>query len=158
MMSIGIGSILGSMTMLVLQVRDNLLGYFVGAVGLGLSMALMAATPWALLAMVPNAMFGFFLAVMIVNGQTVIQTEVPANFLGRVTSVWTIAGGIGLASSLPIGYPRRRVRAALRARRLRLRAGPGRDRERHPARLDATAPGGLSGRSLMKALGHPPRC
>ena len=104
MMSIGIGSICGSMTMLVLQVRDNLRGYFVGAAGLGLSMALMAATPWALVAMLPNGLFGFFIAVMIVNGQTVIQTEVPVNLLGRVTSVWTIAGGIGLAASLPVGF------------------------------------------------------
>jgi MFS family permease len=104
MMSIGIGSILGSMTMLVAQIRDNLRAYFVGAVGLGLSMALMAATPWPVVAMLPNALFGFFIAVMIVNGQTVIQTEVPHDFLGRVTSVWTIAGGIGLATSLPIGF------------------------------------------------------
>lgn len=40
---------------------------------------------------------------MIVSGQTVLQTEVPSEYLGRTTSVWTIAGGIGLASSLPVG-------------------------------------------------------
>lgn len=104
MMSIGIGSICGSLTMLILNVRDHLRGYYGGAIGLGLSMALMASTPWAEVAMLPNALFGFFIAVMIVNGQTLIQTEVPSTYLGRVTSVWTVAGGIGLAASLPIGF------------------------------------------------------
>jgi MFS family permease len=103
LMAIGIGSIIGSLLMLVVPVRDGLRTYFLGSAGLGLSIVLMAASPWALLALVPNAMFGIFLAIMIVNGQTVIQTEVPANFLGRVTSVWTIAGGLGLAASLPVG-------------------------------------------------------
>ena len=77
--------------------------YFLGSVGLGLSIAFMAATPWDLVAMLPNAMFGVFLSVMIVAGTTVIQTEVEPSFLGRVNSVWTIAGGIGLAASLPVG-------------------------------------------------------
>ncbi|MGE0686381.1 MAG: MFS transporter [Dehalococcoidia bacterium] len=103
LMASGIGSIAGSMVMLVARVRDNLRVYFLGAASLGLSIALLAVTPWPLLAMLPNAMFGAFLAIMIVSGQTVIQTEVPPEFLGRVTSIWTLCGGIGLAASLPVG-------------------------------------------------------
>jgi len=103
LMSIGIGSIIGSFVMLVVTVRDSLRMYFIGAACLGISISLVAATPWAYASFLPNALFGAFLAVMIVSGQTVLQTEVPSEYLGRTTSVWTIAGGIGLASSLPVG-------------------------------------------------------
>jgi hypothetical protein len=103
MMAIGVGSIAGSLVMLIVRVQDSLRMYFIGSAGLGLSIACMAATPWAAVALVPNAFFGVFLAVMIVSGQTVIQSEVPSDFLGRVTSAWTIAGGVGLVSSLPVG-------------------------------------------------------
>lgn len=103
LMTIGIGSIIGSIIMLIVDLRDGVRTYFLSSAGLGLSMAVMAATPWDLIALVPNAMFGVFLSVMIVAGTTVIQTEVEPHFLGRVMSVWTIAGGIGLAASLPVG-------------------------------------------------------
>ncbi len=103
LMAIGVGSIIGSILMLVINVRDSLRTYFAGCIGLGLSIALVGVIPWPYLTFVPNAFFGIFLAVMIVSGQTVLQTEVESEFLGRTTSVWTIAGGIGLASSLPVG-------------------------------------------------------
>lgn len=103
LMSIGVGSIIGSMVMLVARVRDSLRMYFIGCMGLGLSISVVALTPWAYATFLPNAFFGIFLAVMIVSGQTVLQTEVPSEYLGRTMSAWTIAGGVGLAASWPIG-------------------------------------------------------
>jgi MFS family permease len=103
LMALGVGSILGSIFMLVVDVRDNLRAYFVGAAAMGASIFLVSAAPWDALAFLPTAAFGFCLATMVVSGGTLLQVEVPPHLLGRTTSFWSICGGIGLAASLPIG-------------------------------------------------------
>jgi MFS family permease len=103
LMALGVGSILGSIFMLVVDVKDNLRAYFVGAFAMGSSIFLVSASPWPALAFIPTAGFGFCLATMVVSGGTLLQVEVPQHLLGRTTSFWSICGGIGLAASLPVG-------------------------------------------------------
>lgn len=103
LMATGIGSVVGSVAVLALQVRDNLRLYFVGSGFMGLSIALVALSPWAYLTFLPAAGFGFCLSIMIVGGQTLFQTEVPQELLGRVTSVWGLVAGFGFLASLPVG-------------------------------------------------------
>lgn len=104
LMATGAGSIAGSMFVLLVHVRDNLRLYFVGSGFMGLSVAGVTLAPWPFLAFIPAGGFGFCLAVMIVGGQTLFQTEVPPNLLGRVNSVWSLVAAIGFVAALPIGF------------------------------------------------------
>jgi MFS family permease len=103
LMSTGIGAIIGSVVSLIVPGRDNLRTYFLFSALLGFSVGTLALVPWPLLTFLPAAGFGFCLSFMIVSGQTMFQTEVPQELLGRVTSIWSLVGGIGFLSSLPIG-------------------------------------------------------
>jgi hypothetical protein len=48
-------------------------------------------------------MYGFCLANMMVNGQTMVQTEVPPHLIGRTTGVWSMWASIGATMALPLG-------------------------------------------------------
>src|SRR5690606_31740146 len=37
------------------------------------------------------------------RGQTFLQISVPQAFLGRVIGLWSLAGGLGFVTALPIG-------------------------------------------------------
>ena len=103
LMASGLGSIAGSIFVLIVPVRDNLRLYFLGSGLMGLSVALVGITPWAYVTFLPAALFGFCLSLMIVGGQTLLQTVVPQNILGRTTSVWSLVAAIGFVASFPIG-------------------------------------------------------
>jgi MFS family permease len=103
LMATGIGAIAGSSYALMVAFRDNLHAYFLGSAFLGVAVAAVAATPYALLCFGPAAVFGICLGTMIVSGQTLFQSEVPHQLLGRVNSIWSLSGGLGLLASLPVG-------------------------------------------------------
>ncbi len=104
LMASGLGSIAGSIFIMMVRVRDNLRLYFVGSGFMGLSIALLGVIPWTYAEFLPAAMFGFCLSVMIVGGQTLLQMEVPSNLLGRTSSVWSLVAAIGFVASAPIGF------------------------------------------------------
>jgi MFS family permease len=102
-MSMGVGAIVGSALMLVFPVRDAH-RLFVVLVGVfGLNLVLQAANPWQPAAFVLMAFFGLANSALVVAGQTFLQVSVPQAYLGRVIGLWSLAGGLGFITSLPLG-------------------------------------------------------
>jgi MFS family permease len=47
--------------------------------------------------------FGFSNSGFVILAQTIFQIEVEPRYLGRVISLWSMGGGIGSLTALPIG-------------------------------------------------------
>jgi MFS family permease len=103
MMSSGIGAIFGSVWLLAFPIKDGqrtfTLLMFVFAIVV-LLMCLIHNTAVAFLMM---GIWGMIGAVAVVAGQTLLQTTVPQRLLGRVIGLWSLAGGLGFVTALPIG-------------------------------------------------------
>jgi MFS family permease len=103
MMASGVGSIIGSTAFVVFEPRKPI-GIFVGICAIfGVSLLGLALNPWTFPAFIWMGWFGFATAGLSVCSQTIFQTEVPPHLLGRVLSLWSMAGGLGSVSALPIG-------------------------------------------------------
>jgi MFS family permease len=103
MMSMGIGAILGSAMMLVFPGKNGYMA-FVWLVGVfGINLLVLAANPWLPGAFLIMGFFGFSNSALVVVGQTFLQINVPQGYLGRVIGLWSLAGGLGFITALPIG-------------------------------------------------------
>ncbi len=99
----GVGSVAGSSVLVLLHVR-NQGALFVGiCVGLGFSIIALAINPWQTGAFIAMAAYGLATSTLSVVAHTIFQTSVPPRLLGRVASLWSLAGGLGAISALPIG-------------------------------------------------------
>jgi MFS family permease len=99
----GAGALIGSAIMVVVDLgnRMRLLALVYG--GFVLTILIMAVNTWDPIAYAGMAGFGFVLGCVSVAGQTLFQRQVPPQFLGRVLSVWGLAGGAGFLIALPLG-------------------------------------------------------
>jgi MFS family permease len=103
MMSMGIGAIVGSALLLVFPVRDGKQLFTLLMFAFALNLIAQAALPWLPAAFLLMALFGLSNSALVVAGQTFMQTNVPQRLLGRVVGLWSLAGGLGFVTALPIG-------------------------------------------------------
>jgi len=103
LMAQGVGSLIGSTLLLLFPVRDSKQLFVLLLVPYGLCMLAQAANPWLPGAFMIMGLFGLTTSVLVVAGQTFIQTNVPQELLGRVVGLWSLAGSLGFITSLPIG-------------------------------------------------------
>ena len=102
-MSMGVGAIIGSALMLVFPVKDAHRMFIILTAVFGLNLVLQAVNPWLPMAFVLMAFFGLSNSALVVAGQTFLQVSVPQSYLGRVIGLWSLAGGLGFITSLPLG-------------------------------------------------------
>jgi predicted MFS family arabinose efflux permease len=103
LMSIGIGSIVGSSLILFVEVRNRHLLFAALAASFALSLIALAAAPWTIASFFLVGVFGVFNAPLPVTAQTILQTLVPPRLIGRVLSVLMLAPALGTVATLPIG-------------------------------------------------------
>ena len=103
LMSSGIGSLGGAMIMLVVRLQPTVRLFLMGAGGFALSLLALSLNPWAPLAFLCMAAFGFSHSTLSITAQTIFQMEAPPRLLGRVVSLWSIGGGLAAMTALPIG-------------------------------------------------------
>jgi MFS family permease len=102
-MSMGVGAIAGSALMLVFPVKDAHRLFIVLTGAFALNLVAQAANPWLPAAFLIMGLFGFANSALVVAGQTFLQVNVPQAFLGRVIGLWSLAGGLGFITALPLG-------------------------------------------------------
>jgi hypothetical protein len=99
----GVGSIIGSVGLVFYDVRDKNTFVNLGLAGFGLSLVALCINPWAALSFVCMAAWGFSNSLFAVTAQTIFQTASDPRYLGRVIGLWSLGGGIGAITALPIG-------------------------------------------------------
>ncbi|MGE0057693.1 MAG: MFS transporter [Dehalococcoidia bacterium] len=103
MMASGVGAIVGSSLLLLLEVKNRILLFILLNVGFGISVMLLALNPWAIAAFPAMALFGLFMTNNAVVAQTIFQIVVPQHYLGRVVSLMMIAPALSALLTLPLG-------------------------------------------------------
>jgi MFS family permease len=103
MMSMGVGAILGSALLLIFPVDDGRRLFIRLTAAFGAIILAQAVNPWFPAAFVIMGGFGLLSAVLVVAGQTFLQVNVPQHLLGRLVGLWSLAGGLGFITALPIG-------------------------------------------------------
>ena len=102
-MAAGLGSIIGSMGLILIEIRDKNSLVVLATAGFGLSLLALSVNPWVPVAFLLMVLFGFSNATLSVTAQTIMQIASSPRYLGRVVSLWTLGGGIGALTALPIG-------------------------------------------------------
>jgi len=103
MMASGIGAVVGSTLLLLLDVRNRVLLFILLNVGFGISVVVLAVNPWYVPAFALMAVYGLFMTNNAVVAQTIFQVIVPQHLLGRVVSLMLIAPAISALLTLPLG-------------------------------------------------------
>ena len=103
MMSSGVGALVGSTVLLTIEVRNQHRLFVMMAICFALSLIALALNPWPAMAYVWMGFFGVSTTGLAITAQTIFQTTVPPQYLGRVTSFFSVGGGIGSMTALPIG-------------------------------------------------------
>jgi MFS family permease len=103
MMASGIGAVVGSSLLLLLDVKNRVLLFILLNVGFGISVVVLALNPWFAGAFLFMGVFGLFMTNNAVVAQTIFQIIVPQHLLGRVVSLMMIAPAIAALITLPLG-------------------------------------------------------
>lgn len=103
LMAAGIGSIAGSVAILVLAPGNRLFVMVVLSLAFAGSLIGLALSPWPTSAFLLMGVFGLANTTLAVVAQTIFQLIVPAQFIGRVMSLFMMAPGIAALLTLPIG-------------------------------------------------------
>ena len=99
----GIGAVVGSAVLVMLDVRDQTRLFVFSTVSFSLSVFAIAVNPTFAGAFLFMAAFGFANSTLSIAGQTIFQMVVPQRLLGRVVSLWSLTAGLAFIAALPIG-------------------------------------------------------
>jgi MFS family permease len=102
-MASGVGAILGSTSLVLIEVENRSRFFVFTCFGFGLSILAIALNPWFIPAFLFMAAFGVSNATLAVTGQSIFQILVPQHLLGRVVGLWSLSAGLGYMAALPIG-------------------------------------------------------
>ncbi len=100
---VGVGSLLGGAAMSFFNVESKASHFLGGTMGFGLTLILFALNPWAPLMYVIALANGMANTVQVIASNALFQVLVPSRYLGRVVSLWFLAGGVAAVAALPIG-------------------------------------------------------
>ncbi len=99
----GVGSLLGGAAMSFFNVESKAVHFLGGTMGFGLTLILFAVNPWTPLMYVIALANGTANTVQVIASNALFQVLVPSRYLGRVVSLWFLAGGVAAVAALPIG-------------------------------------------------------
>ena len=103
LMAGGVGSVLGSVGLIFVNVRDKNTFVNFGMGGFALALLALCINPWVPAEFLFMALWGFSNAIFAVLAQTIFQTVSESRYLGRVIGLWSLGGGISALTALPIG-------------------------------------------------------
>ena len=103
MMANGIGSVLGSVIIVLLPFRRQGLFLFTSLASLGLLLAAFAASTWLPLSIGIMGLIGLAQAIYLASNNTLVQVATPDELRGRVMSVYMMSWGLMPLGSLPQG-------------------------------------------------------
>jgi predicted MFS family arabinose efflux permease len=103
MMANGIGSVVGSVAIVLLPFRRQGLFLFTSLACLGLLLAMFAASTWLPLSTGIMGLLGAAQAVYLASNNTLVQVATPDELRGRVMSVYMMSWGLMPLGSLPQG-------------------------------------------------------
>jgi len=103
MMANGIGSVLGSVVIVLLPFRRQGLFLFTSLASLGLLLAVFAASTWLPLSIGIMGLIGTAQAIYLASNNTLVQVATPDELRGRVMSVYMMSWGLMPLGSLPQG-------------------------------------------------------
>ena len=104
-MGAGIGAFIGNFTLIVSGDIRHRNWVLIGAITLfPLALAGFSMASWFPLAMFFLMLAGMGSMVFDAMVNTVLQLRVPANMLGRLTSIWYLSGGLMFVGALPLGF------------------------------------------------------
>lgn len=99
----GIGSLVGSLFLLAVDVKNKLALYVAQCLVFASSLILLSLNPFYFLSFFLMFIWGITTSSLSIVAQTMIQVSVPQHLLGRVISLWSFAGGLGSVMALPMG-------------------------------------------------------
>ncbi|MFN8636924.1 MAG: MFS transporter [Chloroflexota bacterium] len=99
----GVGSVLGSVVIVLLPTRRQSLFLFASLIGLGLLLALFAASTSLPLSIGIMALIGVAQSIYLATNNTLVQLAVPDALQGRVMSVYMTTWGLMPLGALPQG-------------------------------------------------------
>jgi MFS family permease len=102
-MASGIGAIIAATTLVLHEIenRNTVVVLMCGCFGLSILALCLSPTDWS--AFLFMALFGFSNSSFSIIAQTIFQVSVEPRYLGRVIGLWSMGGGIGALTALPIG-------------------------------------------------------
>ena len=100
----GIGALVGSSSLLVFEIKEKGRLYTRLVVLLCIALIAFPLNPWFLGAFVLMIIVGFAGFTQTALAHTIFQTTVPTQYLGRVFSLWSAAGGLISGAALPFGF------------------------------------------------------
>jgi hypothetical protein len=103
MMAMGIGSVLGSVLIVLLPARRQGIILLIALTGLSLSLIALAASTSMVLSVVIMGAIGITQAVYLATNNTLVQLAVPDALQGRVMSVYMTTWGLLPLGALPQG-------------------------------------------------------
>lgn len=103
LMAAGIGSLAGALMMVAVNLEANLKVFVWACTGFAVSLVALCINPFAAVAFLCTAGFGFSSSVLSIAAQTIFQVQAKPHLLGRVTSLWSLGGGLAAITALPIG-------------------------------------------------------
>ena len=103
MMSNGIGSVIGSVIIVLLPMRRQGIFLFVSLASMGGLLALFAVSTWLPLSVGIMGLIGGAQAIYLASNNTLVQVATPDELRGRVMSVYMMTWGLMPLGSLPQG-------------------------------------------------------
>jgi hypothetical protein len=103
MTAMGIGSIVGSVGVVLLPMRHQGLSLFVSLAAFGLLLAAFAASTWLPLSVGLMGLLGVAQAIYMATNNTLVQLATPDELRGRVMSVYVTTWGLMPLGALPQG-------------------------------------------------------
>jgi hypothetical protein len=103
MMANGIGSVLGSVAIVLLPFRRQGVFLFVSLASFGLLLAVFAESTWLPLSIGIMGLLGAAQAIYLASNNTLVQLTTPDELRGRVMSVYMMTWGLMPLGSLPQG-------------------------------------------------------
>lgn len=103
LMASGIGSVVGSTALVVIDVKNKTRVYVACCIGFAASLIALSVNPWSYLSFGIMTAFGLSNSALAVTAQTIFQISASPQYLGRVISLWAVAGGLASTTALPLG-------------------------------------------------------
>jgi len=103
LMAAGVGSLIGAVVMVVANLQATVRLFVWSSVGFAASLLALCINPFPAVAFLCTAGFGLSSSILSIAAQTIFQVEAKPQLLGRVTSLWSLAGGLAAITALPIG-------------------------------------------------------
>ena len=89
--------------MVIVRLEATVKLFVFSAACFSLSLIAMCLNPYAPFAFLCSGAFGFSSSMLSISGQSIFQMEAEPYLLGRVISLWSLAGGLAAITALPIG-------------------------------------------------------